>query len=272
MRIAHPASSDAPGLPVARTALATETPWQHDAPSTWLYSRNFTLFATAPPGASGTVQASLHGRAYTPASSYATAVQRASSVEPLLRTALLYADRAELRASFVLRDADGRSLVSSVGLIVRMVATGPSGTALTSSACAHGSVAYGVGDCASTVPADWFSPAVTAQVSVVVRVYYSSVLVASAHAGSATLAASPVHAAPTAAGLRAVMPCSPRFRDDEFDVPITAHTNPTAGYALNAWSLALAWRSDTLDLVSFTSNALFSTPTTNLDNAAGTLQ
>ena len=35
-----------------------------------------------------------------------------------------------------------------------------------------------------------------------------------------------MHAAPTAAGLRAVMPRSPRFRDDEFDVPITAHTNP----------------------------------------------
>ena len=54
-------------------------------------------------------------------------MQPASSVEPLLRTALLYADRAELRASFVLRDADGRSLVSSVGLVVQMVATGPSG-------------------------------------------------------------------------------------------------------------------------------------------------
>ena len=130
-------------------------------------------------------------------------MHRASSVEPLLRTALLYADRAELRASFVLRDADGRSLVSSVGLNVRMVATGPSGTALTS-ACAHGSVAYGVGDCASSVPPDWFSSAMTLQVSVLVRVYYSSVLVASAHAGHATLAASPVHTAPTAAGLRAV--------------------------------------------------------------------
>ena len=271
-RIAFSAGlSDAPGFPVGRTALASETPWQHDAPTTWLYSRTFTLFATAPPGASGSVQASLHGRAYKPASSYATAVQRASSVEPLLRTALLYADRAELRASFVLRDTDGRSLVSSVRLNVRMVATGPSGTTLTSSACAHGSAAYGVGDCASFLPPDWFSSAVTSQVRVVVRVYYSSVLVASAHAGNATLAASPVHTAPTAAGLRAVMPHSPRFRDDEFDVPITAHTNPSAGYALNAWSLALAWRSDTLALVSFRSSALFATPTTNRDDTAGTL-
>ena len=90
-----------------------------------------------------------------------------------------------------------------------MVATGPSGTTLTSSACAHGSIAHGVGDCASSVPADWFSPAVTSQVRVAVRVYYSSVLVASAHADNATLVASPVHAAPTMAGLRAVMPRSP---------------------------------------------------------------
>ena len=136
-------------------------------------------------------------------------MQPASSVEPLLRTALLYADRAELRASFVLRDADGRSLVSSVGLVVRMVATGPTGTTLTSSPCAHGAVAHGVGDCASSVPADWFSPGVSAQVRVALRVYYSSVLVASAHADNATLAASPVHTAPTAAGLRAVIPRSP---------------------------------------------------------------
>ena len=83
---------DAPGLPVGRTALASNAPWQHDAPITWRYSRNFTLFATAPPGASGSVQASLHGRAYTPTSPYAAAVQPASSVEPLLRTALLHAD------------------------------------------------------------------------------------------------------------------------------------------------------------------------------------
>jgi len=67
------------------------------------------------------------------------------------------------------------------------------------------------------------------------------------------------------------MPRSPRFRGDEFDVPITAHTNPAAGYALNAWSLELVWRSDTLALVSFRSNALFATPTTNRDDAAGTL-
>jgi hypothetical protein len=136
-------------------------------------------------------------------------VQRASSVEPLLRTALLYADRAELRVSFVLRDADGRSLVASDGLDVRMLATGPAGATLTSSVCAHGAVAHGVGDCASSVPANWFSPAVTSQVRVAVRVYYSSELVASAHAGNATLAASPVHAAQAAAGLRAVMPRSP---------------------------------------------------------------
>ena len=67
------------------------------------------------------------------------------------------------------------------------------------------------------------------------------------------------------------MPRSPRFREDEFDVPITAHTNPAAGYALNAWSLELAWRFDTLALVSFSSSALFTTPTTNRNDTAGTL-
>ena len=272
MRIAQAAAVGGPGLPAGRTALASDAPWQHDAPSTWRYSRDFTLFATALPGASGSVQASLQGRAYTPASPYAAAAQPASSVVPVLRTALLYADRSELHASFLLRDAHGRSLVSSDGLTVRMVATGPSGTLLTSLPCAHGSVASGVGDCSTTVPSDWFSSAVSSQVSVAVRVYYSSVPVASADAGNATLAASPVHTALTAAGLLAVMPCSPRFRDDEFEVPITAHTNPGAGFALNAWSLELAWGSATLALVSFSSSDLFSTPTTNRDDAAGTLR
>lgn len=272
MRIAQAAAVSGPGLPAGRTALASDAPWQHDAPSTWRYSRDFTLFATALPGASGSVQASLQGRAYTPASPYAAAAQPASSVVPVLRTALLYADRSELHASFLLRDAHGRSLVSSDGLTVRMVATGPSGTLLTSLPCAHGSVASGVGDCSTTVPSDWFSSAVSSQVSVAVRVYYSSVPVASADAGNATLAASPVHTALTAAGLLAVMPCSPRFRDDEFEVPITAHTNPGAGFALNAWSLELAWGSATLALVSFSSSDLFSTPTTNRDDAAGTLR
>lgn len=272
MRISQAAAVGGPGLPAGRTALASDAPWQHDAPSTWRYSRDFTLFATALPGASGSVQASLQGRAYTPASPYAAAAQPASSVVPVLRTALLYADRSELHASFLLRDAHGRSLVSSDGLTVRMVATGPSGTLLTSLPCAHGSVASGVGDCSTTVPSDWFSSAVSSQVSVAVRVYYSSVPVASADAGNATLAASPVHTALTAPGLLAVMPCSPRFRDDEFEVPITAHTNPDAGFALNAWSLELAWGSATLALVSFSSSDLFSTPTTNRDDAAGTLR
>ena len=272
MHIAQAAAVGGPGLPAGRTALASNAPWQYDAPSTWRYSRDFTLFATALPGASGSVQASLQGRAYTPASTYAVAAQPASSVVPLLRTALLYADRSALRASFLLRDADGRSLVSSDGLTVRMVATGPSGTALTSSPCAHGSVADGVGDCSITVSSGWFSSAASSQVSVAVRVYYSSVLVASADAGNATLAASPVHTPLTAPGLLAVMPRSPRFRDDEFEVPITAHTNPAAGFALNAWSLELAWGSATLALVSFSSSSLFATPTTNRDDAAGTLR
>jgi hypothetical protein len=272
VRIAQAAAVGGPGLPAGRTALASDAPWQHDAPSTWRYSRDFTLFATALPGASGSVQASLQGRAYTPASPYAAAAQPASSVVPVLRTALLYADRAELCASFLLRDDDGRSLVSSDGLTVLMVATGPSGTSLTSSPCAHGSVASGVGDCSITVSFSWFSSAVPSQVSVAVRVYYSSVLVASADAGNATLAASPVHTAPTAPGLLAVMPRSPRFREDEFEVPITAHTNPSEGFALNAWSLELAWGSATLALVSFSSSGLFATPTTNRDDAAGTLR
>ena len=87
------------------------------------------------------MQASLQGRAYTPVSQYAVALQPASSIVAVLRTKLLYEDRSALRVSFLLRDADGRSLVSSDGLIVRMVATGPLTTLLTSSPCIHGSVA-----------------------------------------------------------------------------------------------------------------------------------
>ena len=41
------------------------------------------------------------------------------------------------------------------------------------------------------------------------------------------------------AGMIATMPQSPRFREDVFSVPITAHTNPSAGFALSAWSSLL---------------------------------
>ena len=68
------------------------------------------------------------------------------------------------------------------------------------------------------------------------------------------------------------MPRSPRFRDDEFDVPITAHTNPAAGYALNAWSLELSWAPAALELVSISSSALYATPTVHRDDAAASLR
>ena len=59
VRLAQPVAAGAPGLPVGRTALAGDTPWRYDAPSTWRYRRDFALFATALPGAPGSVQASL---------------------------------------------------------------------------------------------------------------------------------------------------------------------------------------------------------------------
>ena len=68
------------------------------------------------------------------------------------------------------------------------------------------------------------------------------------------------------------MPRSPRFRNDQFDVRVTAHTDPGAGFALNAWSLELAWATGTLALVSFSSSSLFAAPTTKRDDTAGTLR
>ncbi len=265
MRLAPLAAS--PGFATLRTAPAAEQ--QDDAPATWRYSRNFTFFVTDPAGATGSVQASVQGHAYSPASAYSVAARPVSSVMAVLRTAVLYADRSALHAAYVLRDSEGRSLVSSSGLAVLMTAAGPLGT-LTSAACTH--AANGVGDCSLTVSDGWFSSAGASQVSVEVQVFYSNVLTASGAAGNATLAASPVHTAVATPGLLAVLPHSPRFRTDQFSVPITAHTNPAEGFALKAWSLRLAWNTSTLELASFSSSSLYASPTTNQDDAAGTLQ
>jgi len=117
--------SGSPGFPVGRTMPLSAPPWRHDEPATWQYRRNFSFFVTDAAGEAGSVQALLQGHAYSPASSFVIKAQPVSSVLPVLRTALLYADRSELRAAFLLRDADGRSLVSSNGLSIQMVATGP---------------------------------------------------------------------------------------------------------------------------------------------------
>ena len=260
-------SASSPGLPVARTVPVAAPPWQHDAPATWQYRRNFSFFVTDPAGEAGSVQASLQGHAYSPASTYSIAAQQASSILPVLRTKIVYEDRAEMRATFVLRDPDGRSLVSTSGLTATITAIGPLGS-LDSSSVTW--VANGVGDSSLTVPSGWFSAAAS-EVRVTVQAFYSSVLVASGEAGNVTLAATPVHTDVASAGLLAVLPNSPRFRDDVFSVPITAHTNPSAGHALSAWSLQLNWNTAALELASFSSSNLYATPTTNQNNAAGTL-
>ena len=227
---------------------------------------------THPAGSSGSVDASMQGQAYSPVSTYAVAAQPVSDVEAVLRTAVVYADRSALHVSYALRDSDGRSLVSSSGLVVQMSVTGSSGT-LTSSPCTHST--NGIGDCSLAVPSEWFAAARTSQVSILVQVLYcpsACELAASARVENATLAASPVHMAVAEPGLLAVLPHSPRFRDDVFSVPITAHTNPSAGFALKAWSLRLAWNTSALAFVSFSSSSLYATPTTNRDDAAGTLR
>ena len=213
----------------------------------------------------------LHGQAFAPASTFAVSKQLASSAVAMLRTLFLYADRPELHVSIALRDSDGRSLVSSSGLTLQMKVTGSSGT-LSSSSCAPVPIVNGVRDCSVAVPSSWFSSVGSSQVHVAVLVYYSSVLAASTDAGNATLAASPVHLAVAVPGLLAVLPHSPRFRDDVFSVPIMAHTNPDAGFALKAWSLRLAWNTSVLALTSFSSSSLFATPTTNQDDVTGTLR
>lgn len=267
MRLALVAGS--PGFATLRTSPTAEQPWQDVAPATWRYRRSFTFFVTDPAGATGSVHASVQGQSYLPASAYSVAAQPASSVVAVLRTAVVYADRSALHAAYLLRDSEGRSLVSSSGRAVLMTATGPLGT-LTSAACTH--AANGVGDCSLTVSDGWFSSAGASQVSVEVHVFYSSVLAASGAAGNATLAASPMHTAVATPGLLAALPHSPRFRTDQFIVPITAHTNPGGGFALKAWSLRLAWNTSTLALVSFSTSSLYASPTTNQDDAAGTLQ
>ena len=111
----------------------------------------------------------MQGQAYSPVSTYAVAAQPVSDVEAVLRTAVVYADRSALHVSYALRDSDGRSLVSSSGLVVQLSVTGSSGT-LTSSPCTHST--NGIGDCSLAVPSEWFAAARTSQVSILVQVFY----------------------------------------------------------------------------------------------------
>ena len=135
--------------------------------------------------------ASLQGTTYTPTSAYTVEANLAASVSAVLRTPVLYADRNVVHAAFLLADSDGRNMALSTGLTVTMsVSSG----LLTSPSCSLNS-ASGIGDCSVTMPDGYFSTSSSSQMSVDVNVYYSSVLVASASAGSVTLAVSPTHTA-----------------------------------------------------------------------------
>ena len=126
-------------------------------------------------------------------------------------------------------------------------------------ACALPDEDSGLGECAYQLPTLMFTgTARSAQTSVKIR--YGSSEVASASAGSITLKAAIAHPGLSAAGMLAELPQSPRFVDDEFDVPIRAHTGPSA-FALKGWSFFVQYDANVLSLRSYTFTSVYQTPT-----------
>ena len=222
-----------------------------------VHARTFGFLRAGAPGDGGQLRATAG--TYTAATGYSQQRPQAASALAIARTSDVYIDRSSLRVAYALTDANGEPRVSRSGLSLRVVVTFSDGGATQTQSCALPDEQSGLGECAYSLPASLFGGAArTAQARVSVQ--YGSSEVASASVGGVTLRPAVSHGGLSAAGMLAVLPQSPRFVDDEFDVPIRAHTGPAA-FALKGWSFFVRYDTTVLSLRSSSFTGVYQTPT-----------
>ena len=250
-------ATSGPGFPVSGSATAPQVDERR---------RSFGFFRALAPGSSGSVRGTGTGVSYSVQAGFATERPLASEAIALVRTAVLYEGRNSLRVPYQLRDAAGNTQVLTSGLEVELTLRHEGGVLVrTVRPCPLLSSASGIGECATLVPAEWFSVAATASVSITVR-YGGGAAVASISAGNVTLQPSVSYAGLASAGMSVTMAQAPLFPTDQFGVRVDAHTGPE-GYALLLWKFTLLYDASVLRLVSWSYTTLYQTPTDFHDGA-----
>ena len=239
------------------------------------FQRWFGFLRAGAPSGNGQVRATVG--TYATSLSYSVGKSLAATVQAVIRTRELYADRSSLRVTYALIDSDGEPVVSHTGLSVNLelavryrgllAPVGPH--SLQSFSCALPNAQSGVGECSGTV-ADSLFGATTTEASATVSIAYDGVEVSSADAGDVSLGANVVSVTLAAAGMLATLPKSARFVDDEFEVQIQAHTGPSA-FVLKGWSFFIQYDVSVLSLVSSSFTSVYKTPTVAQDAALGTV-
>ena len=206
------------------------------------YQRWFGLLWQPQPSRRGELTAVVNGHEYLRAELTA-AFSTATSVRAVLRTLAAFADSSRVLVSFQLRDQSGSVLVARSGLEVDIVVRFSELQAKSAHCITTGLSSPGehyLGHCSvPTLPVSWFSAAGTASVALELR--YNHQLVATSAAGTIVL-----HAAPSwygregsilsSAGALVVLPISPVYALEQFELKIYAHTG---GYELETWGLEL---------------------------------
>ena len=236
-------------------------------PEMGVSERAFGFFARATPGTSGQmVSASVDDTVRASDAFFTVGLPPAAVISATVRTKVLYPDRNDLRVVYQLRDAIGESRVSLEQLSVSLMLVFDDVTSFELT-CNTPTSASGVGECASLLPPTMFS-SMQRQASLRVIVRYGTYTpLGSAQAGSIVLRAALVQSSLVSAGVVAVLPESPRFIGDFFEVEFRAHTG-VPNFALVGWNVALEINSQVLDLVQVDFNSVYTTPTYRFVNHA----
>ncbi|KAJ1626334.1 hypothetical protein T492DRAFT_910200, partial [Pavlovales sp. CCMP2436] len=221
-----------------------------------------------PPQTMGTLTASVQGLSFLSVNeTFSVNLARAASVKAVLRTTTVYADSADVRVAYQVRDAAGRVLIDATGVeVTLLISDNASSVEPVSVSCASPGVGA-VGLCSATLASGWFSDSATGTATVQVSLSYSGALVATAAAGSLTRARWPVHDALSGAGMLAQLVAAPVFPGDAFDVAVRAHTD---GFALKRYSFQLLYDAEVVEYVGVTGGSLYAAPSSvAVDEIAG---
>ena len=223
-----------------------------------------SLFLPAPLD-SASLTASMQGVEYA-TSNMNVPLAPPVAVRGVLRTSEAYVDRSVVLAAFELRDAVGNSRVSTGGVSVTLSVSDGSGNSQ-GAICALGGLSmplrHYLGFCKlPSMPLGWFTSAGTATASLTLSVDDQEVA-SEALSGSITLQQQPTWYGTlasqfSAATAFAVLPVSPVYALESFDMPIYVHTG---GYAVSTFWVWLMLDLDVVDYISFSQSSLYQTAT-----------
>ena len=227
-----------------------------------LHAASYSSLYTPAPLGTTQLTASLQGVEYA-ASDISVPLAPPVAVRGVLRTSEAYVDRSVVLAAFELRDAAGNSQVSSSGVSVTLTASrgGNSQTAECELTGLSMPERHYLGYCKlPSLPSGWFIAAGTATASLTLSVDGQQVA-SQALGGSIVLQQQPAWYGTlasqfSAATTYAVLPASPVYALESFDLPIYVHTG---GYAVSTFWVWLTLDLGVVEYVSFSQSALYQT-------------